>query len=179
MKLTAHINSNGKLVDEDFQGILSRYLSSSIGRQKLAAAMANPIRRNLDYQGIARRAIVVDPLPQGALPIYDRDVDVADVVSSDDELPVINFKLKLTINDHGKLREPVSPIFGRRVIVPTFEVFQSPTIRIDDVKQRRFNLIDRFVQKARDQIMERENANIFAAIDAADIVTTDSGNNKE
>jgi hypothetical protein len=32
------------------------------GKIALAQAMANPIRRNLDYHGIARRAIVVDPL---------------------------------------------------------------------------------------------------------------------
>lgn len=36
--------------------------------------MANPIRVSLDYQGIGRKLLVVDPLPQGALPVYDKDV---------------------------------------------------------------------------------------------------------
>lgn len=35
-------------------------------RQALAAAMVNPIRTSLDYQGLGRKLLVVDPLPQGA-----------------------------------------------------------------------------------------------------------------
>ena len=111
--------------------------------------MANPIRRNLDYQGIARRALVVDPLPQGALPVYDRDIDVAAVVVSS--------------NGTG----PESRVFGDRVTVPEFELYSNPTVRIAEVKRRRFNVIDRAVQKARQEIMAQEDANVFAAIDAA------------
>lgn len=38
--------------------------------------------------GIARRAIVIDPPPQGALPIYDRDPDVASMVTPKDPDPL-------------------------------------------------------------------------------------------
>jgi hypothetical protein len=48
--------------------LISRAIMTQEGKVALAQAMANPIRRNLDYQGIARRALVVDPLPQGATP---------------------------------------------------------------------------------------------------------------
>ena len=122
------------------------------GKIALAQAMANPIRRNLDYHGIARRALVVDPLPQGAMPTYDRDIDVAAVVISS--------------NGTG----PESRVFGDRVVVPEFEVFANPTVRIAEVKRRRFNVIDRAVQKARQEIMAQEDANIFAALDAASSV---------
>jgi hypothetical protein len=44
-------------------------------------------------------------------------------------------------------------------------------------KRRRFNVIDRAVQKARWEIMAQEDAAIFAAIDAATLAIT--GNNKE
>lgn len=124
-------------------------IMSQQGKMALAQAMANPIRRNLDYQGIARRAVVVDPLPQGALPVYDRDIDVTAVVVSS--------------NGTG----PESRIFGDRVTVPEFEIFSNPTVRIAEVKRRRFNVIDRAVQKARQEIMAQEDANIFAAIDSA------------
>ena len=124
-------------------------IMSQQGKMALAQAMANPIRRNLDYQGIARRAVVVDPLPQGALPVYDRDIDVTAVVISS--------------NGTG----PESRIFGDRVTVPEFEIFSNPTVRIAEVKRRRFNVIDRAVQKARQEIMAQEDANIFAAIDSA------------
>ena len=129
--------------------LISRAIMTHEGKVALAQAMANPIRRNLDYQGIARRALVVDPLPQGALPVYDRDIDVAAVVVSS--------------NGTG----PESRVFGDRVTVPEFELSSNPSFRIAEVKRRRFNVIDRAVQKARQEIMAQEDANVFAAIDAA------------
>jgi len=129
--------------------LISRAILTNEGKLALAQAMANPIRRNLDYHGIARRALVVDPLPQGALPTYDRDIDVAAVVISS--------------NGTG----PESRVFGDRVTVPEFEVYSNPTVRIAEVKRRRFNVIDRAVQKARQEIMAQEDTNVFAAIDSA------------
>lgn len=46
----------------------------SEGRDALAAAMVEPIRRNLEWQGIGRKLLMVDELPQGALARYKRDV---------------------------------------------------------------------------------------------------------
>jgi len=135
--------------DEKRDSLIERAIMSQEGKIALAQAMANPIRRNLDYQGIARRALVVDPLPQGALPVYDRDIDVAAVVVSS--------------NGTG----PESRVFGDRVTVPEFEIYSNPTVRIAEVKRRRFNVIDRAVQKSRQEIMAQEDANVFAAIDAA------------
>jgi hypothetical protein len=129
--------------------LIERAIMSHEGKLALAQAMANPIRRNLDYQGLARRALVVDPLPQGALPVYDRDIDVTAVVISS--------------NGTG----PESRVFGDRVTIPEFEIYSNPTVRIAEVKRRRFNVIDRAVQKARQEIMAQEDANIFAALDAA------------
>ncbi len=137
------------LSDEKRDELISRAIMTQDGKIALAQAMANPIRRNLDYHGIARRALVVDPLPQGAMPTYDRDIDVAAVVISS--------------NGAG----PESRVFGDRVVVPEFEIYANPTVRIAEVKRRRFNVIDRSVQKARQEIMAQEDANIFAALDAA------------
>ena len=137
------------LSDEKRDDLIARAIQTQEGKIALAQAMANPIRRNLDYHGIARRALVVDPLPQGALATYDRDIDVAAVVISS--------------NGTG----PESRVFGDRVVVPEFELFSNPTVRIAEVKRRRFNVIDRAVQKARQEIMAQEDANVFAALDAA------------
>lgn len=128
--------------------LISRAINREDGKIALAQAMANPIRRNLDYHGIARRALVVDPVATGALCVYDRDIDVAAVVISS--------------NGTG----PESRVFGDRVVVPEFEIYANPTVRIAEVKRRRFNVIDRAVQKARQEIMAQEDANIFAALDA-------------
>ena len=140
------------LNDEKRDELISRAIMTHEGKMALAQAMANPIRRNLDYQGIARRALVVDPLPQGALPVYDRDIDVTAVV----------------ISAHGS--GPESRVFGDRVTVPEFELYSNPTVRIAEVKRRRFNVIDRAVQKARQELMAQEDANVFAAIDSAGVV---------
>lgn len=129
--------------------LISRAINSESGRLALAQAMANPIRKNLDYHGVGRRALVVDLLAMGALPTYDRDIDVSAVVISS--------------NGSG----PESRVFGERVTVPEFEIFSNPTVRIAEVKRRRFNVIDRAVQKARQEIMAQEDANVFAALDAA------------
>ncbi len=128
--------------------MMSRALNTQDGKIALAQAMASPIRRNLDYHGMARRALVVDVLEQGVIPSYDRDIDVSAVVISS--------------NGSG----PESRVFGDRIVVPEFEIFSNPTIRIAEAKRRRFNAIDRAVQKARQEIMAQEDANIFAALDA-------------
>jgi len=138
--------------DERRDDLIARAIMTQDGKVALAQAMANPIRKNLDYHGIARRALVVDPIPQGAVPSYDRDIDVAAVVISS--------------NGTG----PESRVFGDRVVVPEFEIFANPTVRIAEVKRRRFNVIDRAVQKARQEIMAQEDANVFAALDAASSV---------
>ena len=152
--LPANVSLAGQpsLNDAKRDELISRAIMTHEGKLALAQAMANPIRRNLDYQGIARRALVVDPLPQGALPVYDRDIDVAAVV----------------VSSNGSGGE--SRVFGDRVTVPEFELYSNPTVRIAEVKRRRFNVIDRAVQKARQEIMAQEDANVFAAIDAASAV---------
>jgi len=135
--------------EEQKDELIRRALMTTEGKVALGQAMANPIRRNLDYQGVGRRVLVVDPLPQGALPVYDRDIDVAAVV----------------ISSNGSA--PESRVFSDRVTVPEFEVVSNPTVRIAEVKRRRFNVIDRAQQKARQEIQAQEDANIFAALDFA------------
>lgn len=66
--------------DDVLLGPIAKALRNPNFRSGLAASMAAPIRRSLDYQGIARRALLVEQLPQGALPTYDKDIDVASIV---------------------------------------------------------------------------------------------------
>lgn len=129
--------------------MLAQALATQEGKVALGQAMANPIRRNLDYQGVGRKALVVDPLPQGALPVYDKDIDVAAAI----------------ISANGSA--PESRVQGDRLMVPELEIVSNPTVRIAEVKRRRFNIIDRAQQKARQEIQAQEDANIFSALDFA------------
>ena len=135
--------------DEQRDELIKRALQSEEGKIALGQAMANPIRRNLDYQGVGRKALVVDPLPQGALPVYERDIDVAAFV----------------VSSNGTA--PESRVFGDRVTIPEFEIVSNPTVRIMEVKRRRFNVIDRAQQKARQEIQAQEDSNVFAALSYA------------
>jgi hypothetical protein len=142
-------NSEPSYSESEKEALLKEALATDAGRVALGQAMANPIRRNLDYQGIGRKALIVDPLPPGALAVYDKDIDVGATV----------------ISSNGAA--PESRVFGDRVSVPEFEVVSYPTVRIAEVRRRRFNVIDRAQQKARQEIQAQEDANIFAALDFA------------
>lgn len=137
------------LTDQMREAALERALNSTEGKIALGQAMANPIRKNLDYQGVARRALVVDPLAQGALPIYEKDIDVAAVV----------------ISSQGSA--PESRVMGDRVTVPTFVISSNPTARFEEIQRRRFNVIDRAQQKARQEVQAQEDGNVFASFDYA------------
>lgn len=48
------------------------------GRARLAAQMTQPLRLRRDYMGgPGRRTFLVEQLPEGALPMYDRDPEVS------------------------------------------------------------------------------------------------------
>lgn len=147
--------------DEASNEMIKRALETTEGKIALGQSMANPIRRNLDYMGVGRKALVVDPLPQGALPIYEKDIDVSAVI----------------ISSHGSA--PESRVQGDRVTVPEFEVVSNPTVRIAEVKRRRFNVIDRAQQKARQEIQAQEDANIFGALDYASDATLGGENARQ
>lgn len=150
--LNAPESSVPTYTDEQREQLLQSALMTQQGKIALGQAMANPIRRRLDYQGVGRKALKVDPLPQGALPVYDKDITVEAVV----------------VSSNGSA--PESRIQGDRVTVPEFEIVANPTVRIAEVKRRRFNVIDRAQQKARQMIQAQEDANIFQALDVASTI---------
>ena len=144
------IDQQGKISPDD--GPIGSYIRTKKGRRTLAASMAAPIRRSLDYHSIARKALVIDPLPQGALPCYDRPVEAA----------VGKFKHDhLVINNCGKLTGKGQHIFARKVIVPTFEIFSNPTINLSDITSRRFSLIDRASGKSKPELPGKFKHNVF------------------
>jgi hypothetical protein len=63
-------------IKERNQNLIAQMLGSTTGREKLAQSMAQPLRRNLDMSSIARQVFRVESLPEGALPVYERDVTI-------------------------------------------------------------------------------------------------------
>jgi len=60
-------------------------------------------------------------------------------------------------------RPKPKPAYGE-VLVPVFEIASCPTIRLSDIKVRRFYIVDRAQIKAREAIQKEEGDNIFRTL---------------
>ena len=71
------------------EALLAEALKSDAGRQALCASMVEPIRMRLNYEGIGRKILMVQPLPPGALARYERDVrSVARELADRDDIKI-------------------------------------------------------------------------------------------
>ena len=111
--------------------------------------MVEPIRRSLEYQAVGRKLLLVDELPQGAYARYERDVAATATV----------------ISRRGAVPDQI--VEGEEILVPTFEIAARPTIRLSEIKARRFYIVDRAQIKAKEAIQKEEDTNIFNALIAA------------
>jgi hypothetical protein len=130
------------------QKIISDYIKTPQGRMKLAASMTQPLRLRRDYTSVGRKTFLVEQLPDGALPIYDKDPDVTAYV----------------VGEEGENILAVTK--PRRVIFPLFEIASNPEIPLTQIKERRFDLIERAQDLGRAQIQAAEDERVFAVLDA-------------
>jgi len=130
------------------QKIIADYIKTPQGRSKLAASMTQPLRLRRDYTSVGRKTFLVEQLPDGALPIYDKDPDVTAFVVGEEGENIL------------AITKP------RRVIFPLFEIASNPEIPLTQIKERRFDLIERAQDLARAQIQAAEDERVFAILDA-------------
>jgi hypothetical protein len=151
---------SGSLTTQERQNLIGQYLQTAEGRARLAASMVNPLRQRLDYNSVARRAFRVDPLPAGALPMYDKDPNVpAFMISQDGNRPI-------TVDQNYA---EISGISNRRVPVPIFEIATNPQVPLTSIRQRRFELIDRAQDLA---IQDLRNEEDSKAMDLLNLCTS-------
>jgi len=138
-----------RAVNAERESLIAQALDTPEGRVALAQAMVEPIRRALEYQAVGRKLLMVDELPQGAYARYEKDVrSTAHVISR-----------------RGAVPDNITE--GEEVLVPTFEIATAPSIRLSEIKARRFYIVDRAQIKAKEAIQKEEDLNIFNAIIAA------------
>jgi hypothetical protein len=130
------------------QQIISEYIKTPEGRSKLAASMIQPLRTRRDYTSVGRKTFLVEQLPDGALPIYDKDPDVTAYVVGEEGENIL------------AITKP------RRVIFPLFEIASNPEIPLTQIKERRFDLIERAQDLAKAQIQAAEDERVFAILDS-------------
>lgn len=138
------------------QQIISQYIQTPQGRAKLAASMTQPLRTRRDYTSVGRKTFLVEQLPDGALPIYDKDPDVTAYVVGEEGQNIM------------AITKP------RRVIFPLFEIASNPEIPLTQIKERRFDLIERSQDLARAQIQAAEDERVFSVLDAIAVNGFDS-----
>jgi len=137
-----------QITNELKQQIIGEYIKTAGGRAKLAASMVQPLRLRRDYTSVARKAFLVEQLPDGALPIYDKDPNVTAFVVGEEGENIL------------AITRP------RRVIFPLFEIASNPEIPLTQIKERRFDLIERSQDLAKAQIQAAEDGRAFDVMDA-------------
>lgn len=140
-------NVNG--VMDQREEIIAAAMDTPEGRIALAQAMVEPVKTSLMYQAIGRKLLMVDELPQGALPRYERDVAAKSYV----------------IPKRGAV--PTSVIEAEELLVPTLEIACNPTIKLNEIRARRFYIVDRAQVRAKDSLQRQEDAEVFKVINMA------------
>lgn len=130
------------------QRIISEYIRTPAGRARLAASMTQPLRMRRDYSAVGRKTFLVEELPDGALPIYDKDPEVTAYVVGEEGENIL------------AIQKP------RRVLFPLFEIASNPEIPLSQIKERRFDMIERSQKLAKSQIQAAEDERVFAVLDA-------------
>lgn len=143
------MNNMPNVSEERKMQILEKYITTSEGRAKIAASMTLPLRTQRDYKAVGRRAYLVHQLAMGALPQYDRDPDVKAYV----------------VGEEGE--GIVSIAKAKRVQYPLFEIASVPMTSITEIKQKRYDLVLRMVDKAKSEIMKAEDLRAFGTMNAA------------
>lgn len=128
--------------------IISQHIRTASGRQRLASSMIQPLRRRRDYMSVIRKAFYVEDLPDGAQPIYDKDPTITAYV----------------VGEEGE--NIVAVAKPKRVLFPLFEIASNPEIQLTEIKQRRYDLIERSVDLGKSEIQAEEDRKGFAVMDA-------------
>lgn len=133
-------------------------LQTEAGRQAVGAQMAVPIREQLDYVGVARKFMEIDVLAQGQIVRYDRDITSqigAFVVAKQAATDIQNV--------NGKYVEP-----------STWEIFANAQIRLSEIQQRRFNILDRTQEVLKISVQEQEDFQFLALLNTSTAANTSS-----
>lgn len=123
---------------------------SGRGLRRVAFAMTEPLRKRLDYMGIGRKLLEVDLIPQGVVPVYQRDFT-----------EVAGTKVSMRGNP-SRIESNADS-----VELDTFELATNRSIKYSEIARLRFNALDRTKVRAAFELKIAEDDQIFAAINTA------------
>lgn len=145
-------NAMRRQAEKEYQ--LAMALRSSAGREQVAQTMFEPFKEGRDYVSIGRKLMFVHHVPQGAPMWYDKDPQFSAV----------------KIAERGSA--PIVEIFGRRVTVDPFPIAVLVRVPVLEVAVRRFDILDREQVRARAEMAEIEDTEVFTALTTGATATT-------
>jgi hypothetical protein len=140
----AGLSSNAEL-----NTLIGQLIQTKQGRAKIAAAIGPELRRRRDYLAVGRKAFHVDELPPGTNAIYDFDVEVRGwLISEEGQAP----------------EEQQRP---KRVLVKTQEIVSRPKVSFAQIRERRYDIVNRVIEKAKAEVLAAEDSKIFSLMSRA------------
>jgi len=136
------------------EAALNLAFKTETGLRKLAAALANPVRKHLDYVGIGRKLFVTEPYVDPGPMYYDADVEEFDAVK---------------IARDGTTRMVVAR--ATRTMLPEFEIVARVKIPFAEIRTRKYKVVDRAKQRLKQSFALREDLTIFSLVHDAAVLT--------
>jgi hypothetical protein len=135
---------------------VDKHIGTNAGRRRLASTMIQPLRERRDYSSVGRKTFLVEQLPDGVSASYDKDPDVIAYVIGEEGDSIVSF---------------AKP---RRVNFPLFDIAALPKAGVNQVKERRYDLLKRMQDLGKAQIQAAEDDRVFSIMDAIAINGFDS-----
>lgn len=137
-------------VIEKKEAILNKAFQSSYGISKLAAALQEPVKRYMDMKAIGRQLLVTDQKAQGELAYFDLDIDQY---------------VAVTVGKNGASHKVY--IGPQRVYVDYMEIGVVAKLPLSEIQWRKYDLLQRSIQRIRLGLGIKEDLIVLNAIDAA------------
>lgn len=123
------------------------------GLKRVAYAMQAPLKELLDYHGLGRRLLKVDPVPQGEFPIYDKDIkEFASVrVAAWGAPPMVEARVK-------------------RIQFPTLQLAKNARVAYEEIQVRRYPVFDRAKERVAISMAIAEDREVFNILNVASLI---------
>ncbi len=149
----ASVTEVGNWTEAEKDKLFTAIFNGPNGLQRVAYAMQAPLKELLDYQGIGRRLLKVDPIPQGEIPVYDKDIaEFASVrVANLGEPPLVETSVK-------------------RVMFNTVNLARKARVSYEDIEVRRYPVFDRAKERIAISMAIAEDTEVFKLLEVASSV---------
>lgn len=152
-KASAGINEVGNVSEAQKEKLFNFLFTGPNGLKRVAYAMQAPLKELLDYHGLGRRLMKVDPIAQGEFPVYDKDIkEFASVrVANFGTPPMVETRVK-------------------RLQFPTFQLARNARVAYEDIQVRRYPIFDRAKERVAISMAIAEDREVFNILNVASLV---------